>query len=342
MIAILLENKTKFIFCNILQYHNTNYKGKDIKIAVLESEDSTHGNQTANIIWQVAPEAEILYRPKPSRRIINGRLDAQSKTKYQRFYNSLYNEGVDILCESLQGTSAEDIQVKQEELLLAKGMYYVTSAGNTGEVINNRVSAHLPTTISVGACRLDSNKTLKRANYSSYGEQLDVYGLSGLYTTRGQVKDYNAGLGGMYQGTSCACPFFVGLLGLLLQVYDEYNEKRPDYDELKGLIDEYGELVEESMGNKESVWKNKLFILPDINEFKNKLEDITMSKIIELWICDPMAKINGKEVAIDPDDKNVFPIIQNDRTLIPLRFVAEVFNCNVTWDNDEKKITIRK
>jgi len=61
---------------------------------------------------------------------------------------------------------------------------------------------------------------------------------------------------------------------------------------------------------------------------------------IELWIDNPKAKVNGTEVYIDPNNHNVKPIIINDRTMLPLRFVAESLGCDVGWDNDTRTITI--
>ena len=61
---------------------------------------------------------------------------------------------------------------------------------------------------------------------------------------------------------------------------------------------------------------------------------------IELWIDNPKAKVNGTEVWVDTDNHNVKPIIVNDRTMLPLRFVAESLGCDVGWDNDTRTITI--
>jgi uncharacterized protein len=69
-----------------------------------------------------------------------------------------------------------------------------------------------------------------------------------------------------------------------------------------------------------------------------KLRDI----IIEMWINNPKALINGKQVQIDPDNPNVIPmIVPPGRTMIPLRFVAENLGCKVEWNASEKTITIK-
>lgn len=62
--------------------------------------------------------------------------------------------------------------------------------------------------------------------------------------------------------------------------------------------------------------------------------------VIELWIDNPKAKVNGIDAWIDEDNHDVKPIIVNSRTMLPLRFVAESLGCDVDWDNDTRTITI--
>ncbi len=52
------------------------------------------------------------------------------------------------------------------------------------------------------------------------------------------------------------------------------------------------------------------------------------------------ATVNGKSVNIS-DDKNVAPVIVDDRTLIPLRFIAENMNCEVGYEASTKTISLK-
>ncbi len=61
---------------------------------------------------------------------------------------------------------------------------------------------------------------------------------------------------------------------------------------------------------------------------------------IELWIGKPQARVNGVMKWIDENNHNVKPIIINDRTMLPLRFVVENLGCKVNWDPASKTITI--
>ncbi len=61
---------------------------------------------------------------------------------------------------------------------------------------------------------------------------------------------------------------------------------------------------------------------------------------IDLWIGKNIAKVNGKDVQIDPNNPKVVPLIIKGRTMLPVRFVAENLGCKVDWDGTTKTITI--
>jgi photosystem II stability/assembly factor-like uncharacterized protein len=62
--------------------------------------------------------------------------------------------------------------------------------------------------------------------------------------------------------------------------------------------------------------------------------------VINLWIDNPKANVNGITKWIDENNHNVKPIIINDRTMLPLRFVAESLGCSVDWNGATRTITI--
>lgn len=63
-------------------------------------------------------------------------------------------------------------------------------------------------------------------------------------------------------------------------------------------------------------------------------------KIIELYIGNSLASVNGVSTPIDKDNPQVTPFIKDGRTMLPLRFIAENFGAEVLWDGTLKKITI--
>ncbi|RLD12215.1 MAG: copper amine oxidase N-terminal domain-containing protein, partial [Caldiserica bacterium] len=59
------------------------------------------------------------------------------------------------------------------------------------------------------------------------------------------------------------------------------------------------------------------------------------STTIKLTIGVYTAKINDKTVKLDAP-----PIIREDRTFVPIRFISEAFGAQVLWDGTERKVTI--
>ena len=63
--------------------------------------------------------------------------------------------------------------------------------------------------------------------------------------------------------------------------------------------------------------------------------------LIALLIDYPYAMLNDSTRGlIDPDNENVMPIIVDDRTLVPLRFISEQFGADVAWEDDTRSITL--
>lgn len=56
---------------------------------------------------------------------------------------------------------------------------------------------------------------------------------------------------------------------------------------------------------------------------------------IEMWVGKDYAYVNGDKIKLDQP-----PIITNNRTLVPIRFVSEQLGYTVDFDNNTKKITI--
>lgn len=61
---------------------------------------------------------------------------------------------------------------------------------------------------------------------------------------------------------------------------------------------------------------------------------------ILLTIGKNTAVVNGKVVRIDPQDAHVVPVIENGRTMLPLRFVGEALGCLVEWNATARMITV--
>ncbi|MCI9626354.1 MAG: copper amine oxidase N-terminal domain-containing protein [Clostridia bacterium] len=61
-----------------------------------------------------------------------------------------------------------------------------------------------------------------------------------------------------------------------------------------------------------------------------------------LHIGRPRAYVKGEEKRIDPDNAAVMPFEEDDRTFLPVRFLAEALGAQVDWDEDSQTATVKK
>lgn len=142
---------------------------------------------------------------------------------------------------------------------------------------------------------------------------------------------------------------WLGLHATLLCGYDDTLEHAGYRGFFKG-INSWGEGWGEKgfyyMAYDYTKWENKdlpgLFALMEAwaVEFEEVLQPPEPSKKIELWIDQPIAKINETETMIDPANPKVTPKIIEGRTMLPARFIAEALGKEVSWDEKERKVTI--
>ncbi len=72
---------------------------------------------------------------------------------------------------------------------------------------------------------------------------------------------------------------------------------------------------------------------------ERKVEYKLGENILELWIGNNTARINGEDVMLD-EDPSIRPFIINSRTVVPVRFISETLGFEVTWNNETQEITI--
>ncbi|MDR1101648.1 MAG: copper amine oxidase N-terminal domain-containing protein, partial [Clostridiales bacterium] len=61
---------------------------------------------------------------------------------------------------------------------------------------------------------------------------------------------------------------------------------------------------------------------------------------IKMTIGDPYVYLDGKRALIDPENIKVVPVIHNERTLLPLRLIAEGLGMGVNWDDVSHSIVL--
>ena len=61
---------------------------------------------------------------------------------------------------------------------------------------------------------------------------------------------------------------------------------------------------------------------------------------VTLYINSYMAYVGGEKTQIDPGNTEVAPLIENGRTLVPVRFVCEAFGGTASWNSDSRIVTL--
>lgn len=221
------ENREEFEYARIPTWWAYGFTGRGVKVAVLEDIDNDdHGRKCVDIIRQIAPDAVVVGRRRPTIVIEHGEMTMETAAAMEAFYRGLVAEGVNIVSMSLYGNATPGIEKLEREILIANGLTLLCAAGNEdGEEIAPKQSAHLPTWISVGAAFLYKGKP-RRAHYSETGPQLDVMGFTNQYTTWGV----------MFTGTSCGNPFVTGVLALVFQYHKQVTGRFPTFDESRILL----------------------------------------------------------------------------------------------------------
>lgn len=80
---------------------------------------------------------------------------------------------------------------------------------------------------------------------------------------------------------------------------------------------------------------------PDLADKAWNIAELYSGEKVELTLDCPTAIINGVPKRVDNDSTDVMPYIdENDRTLVPLRFIAEAFGAEVEWKGDTQEVKI--
>lgn len=74
---------------------------------------------------------------------------------------------------------------------------------------------------------------------------------------------------------------------------------------------------------------------PSDQQLAQRLQDV-----IALYIDSPTALVNNQETKLDAGNDFVTPLIMSNRTIVPVRFIAESLGAQVLWDEKAQTITI--
>ncbi len=83
--------------------------------------------------------------------------------------------------------------------------------------------------------------------------------------------------------------------------------------------------------------KDKLYFISGEGVYVNSLPPLSI--VINLQIGNPYMIVNGDSQEIDPG-RDTKPVIENSRTLVPIRAIVESLGGSIEWEEKERKVTI--
>lgn len=267
-------NRKEFDLSGIAAWHKAGYTGKNIRIANMEGTDPAlhffhgkikdpfnnvsgvgknyHGHQTADILHQVVPEADIYILSSSGR--------YGSKTAEGDFVDVsipfMEEEEIHLVNASLGGVDNPILNARIRQAQ-ERGTAFVTSAGNEAD---SGVGGYARSGvwIAVGAVHLQNEKIVP-ASYSSIDEEVDFVQFSNLY-----VHDARPGYEHrtfQVQGTSFASPAICGMLALVQQFFLEKTGRTLTQNELYEFMKDHSIDLWEPGHDPETGYG--LFVLPD-------------------------------------------------------------------------------
>lgn len=244
------DNIAKFDFLGINRFHEKGYKGQNVVIVSRESL-SRHGSKVVDVIRQVAPYANIMY-----------------KLNYQT--GELNN--IDVYTTSaFQISDGYEKSKKASKEMADNNVFLCCAVGNEGEDgITHLLNQHWWNFI--GACNLVDGK-VQRMYYSSVGEELDYMSFSNIYTADG-----------MFTGTSCATPVFASMVALAQSFFIKKLGRKLTNDEMTKFIKD--NCIDLGENGKDERNGEGLFILPDpdtidVQKYIEEEEDVKRFQKIE-------------------------------------------------------------
>jgi hypothetical protein len=310
------ENKFEFDRSNITEWHARGFTGKGIKFASLE-DNSDHNKNVLAVIEQVAPDAIEYAKYDMSKLSATSTGDHLNDTApgFVAFIDGCIANGVDVITCSY---NYEHNIARETALLKAidAGIIVFWAIGNDGGTVKPQmIVGMMEEIVQVGAVLEVKGGKIEHANYSNHSKLLNMVGFTNIVTKTGSI----------FTGTSCATPLSCGICILILQLLKENRLNKKLWKEV---------IRYEDLGaiGWDEVYGDGLIGLMDIDEAIN-----TYKFTIKLTIDSTKAYVNGVETILD-----VAPKVENERTLVPLRFLAESLGCNVAYNSETKEITITK
>ena len=353
--------KRELKYNNILEWNKNGYSGAGFTIWNTEN-DTEHSRIVTQRIKDSAPNCTVFVAGLSMSS--NNESVKYAKCTYQNIEYTveefIVKFNIKILTSSVHGGSAINTPVSKffNSLKEKYGLIFFSLAGNDGE---SEIGGLFPPDVAIyiGACAITDGGTIRRSRYSSVGEELDFMNFTGWQSGTSFSAPYTAGMAldilqrykmnqdEMYKYLKMIC-YDLGNAG-----FDNYNgwgipvlpELDRKYVTMSTNSNEYcvdGNI--KTMDTKPVNLNGNVFVpVRAISEslgadvkWEPILRTVLINDIISLQIGNKEAFIGNKSVVL-----NYAPFIdKNNRTLVPIRFIAEALNCKVDWVQSESKVMI--
>lgn len=364
------EIRKQLEYSNLLEWHEAGFTGKGYNLWNTEAPggEDEHSEMVTIRVKHATPDCNVFeagLEMSSNAEIIHYAHCTYKGIKYE-VEEFIKKFNIKVITRSIQG-GASSGRADSKFWNELKDRYNLTIFNCAGNIGSDGVSSAFPVDIShqIAACGLSNGKP-RRDSYSSIGEEVDFCNFRGFYNGTSFAAPYTAGEAVLIKeryGDISDEEIFKYLCfisedmetvgkdtktGYGIPVFPSIEKKyiSMTVDQLNYFIDGKELIMDTVPVNKEG---NVFVPIRAISEGLGKIVvwDFNDDKSIKITITDDINKVvlnTGSKVMFKNGMKvflNFAPYVDdNNRTLVPIRAIAEAFGCKVDWIQGEQRVMI--